>query len=230
MRTTCHTLAIVAVLAAAGFASAAMGQEIVTVSAEDVTAVAATTTENAQLSDLQSRLDALEAQLNQSVTNGYEGHAAGGGHHGRGGYGCGHRAEPCSGCCTQCDPCCGDCCPSKCRRGGPYVEVEGLYLTPFNSEGTGFVVGGATIPVDPEFEITGRGAAGWQLADGFGVRARYWEFDHPEHNAVAIAAGRLPASRVRHSTIGTLGWRTWKRLTPPILEAGRSPGVPGSAM
>jgi hypothetical protein len=68
-----------------------------------------------------------------------------------------------------------------------------LYLTPFNSEGTGvnLGVGGGVIPVDPEFEIAGRAAAGWQLADGFGVRARYWEFDHPELNAVAVAAGPL---------------------------------------
>jgi hypothetical protein len=183
---------------------AAPGQEIVTVSATDHVV----STENTEFSELQARLEAVEAQMQQSMAGGYDAAAVQGGHHTAGAHaacGCGHHGQPA---CDQCG-CCADCCRCQpcCRRPGPYIDAEFAYLKPHNSSGTGFsttavavalpllgIAGRTTLldfPIDPEFEATMRLSAGWQLADGFGVRGHFWEFDHSFTEGAVFPGGAL---------------------------------------
>jgi hypothetical protein len=185
--------AVAIILCAAALCQAtALGQEIVTVSATD-------TTENTELSELQARLATLEAQLQQGMTSGYEAAVVQGAHQTGAMHG-GH-AQPSGGCgCNQCTPCstcgCEPCgCHERRRQHGPYIEGEFVYLKPHNSGGTGVsalalgVDPLVSLAIDPDFEPTARYAAGWQLADGFGVRGRFWEFDHDADEEATLDAG-----------------------------------------
>jgi len=77
-----------------------------------------------------------------------------------------------------------------------------VYLKPHNSSGTGFEVlnaavlpfaAGATGPldfdIDPDFHETGRAWVGYETPCGWGVRGRYWQYDHQDTDATTIVAG-----------------------------------------
>lgn len=84
-----------------------------------------------------------------------------------------------------------DCCNTACKTGGIVGGVESLWLRPVNSEGVAplfdaviDLVNGLGIPGvvinEPEFsyEPAWRLWIGYEFADGFGVRTRYFQFDH----------------------------------------------------
>ncbi|MBL8796694.1 MAG: hypothetical protein JNM56_22520 [Planctomycetia bacterium] len=85
----------------------------------------------------------------------------------------------------------GDCCTPKCSTGGIVGGFEALWLRPVNSEGVAplfdtvidlvnTLAAGAVVINEPEFsyEPAWRLWLGYQFDNGFGVRARYFQFDH----------------------------------------------------
>jgi hypothetical protein len=101
------------------------------------------------------------------------------------------------------------CCDSHANKCTVIGGVDLVYVKAYNSSGLGwnyadlnsfnFVVGapptplGPTqefdFPVDGDYEFTQRFWAGIQMADGLGIRARYWDFDQDNFGSAEIPPG-----------------------------------------
>ncbi|HUG89373.1 MAG TPA: Lpg1974 family pore-forming outer membrane protein [Planctomycetaceae bacterium] len=85
---------------------------------------------------------------------------------------------PAAGPCPQyfCEPC-----QCDCFCGGWFGGFEFAWLRPRFSDNTAIVVdppdGNVVLPFDYDFETTPRVWLGYVNEDGFGVQARYWQFD-----------------------------------------------------
>jgi hypothetical protein len=96
----------------------------------------------------------------------------------------------------------GDSCNPGCKSGGIVGGVESLWLRPVNSEGVaplfdavidlvnGLGIPGVTLN-EPEFsyEPAWRLWLGYEFAGGFGVRTRYFQFDHTAAATTVFPAG-----------------------------------------
>jgi hypothetical protein len=95
---------------------------------------------------------------------------------GCGDYGC---CDPCcDACCDSCcDPCCGGCCDNCCQQWFWTAGVEATYLKPHVSNDIeGEDVGSAFS--DMEFAAAPRVWLGVENCNGWGARARYWQYNN----------------------------------------------------
>jgi hypothetical protein len=127
--------------------------------------------QNQEIANLRHRLASLEGEAAAAPE------AAAHGDYGCCNGGC------CNGC--GCDTCCGGCCDSCfCSSGCGWVGGVGLYWVKPNWSGNdAFVAGGPGNQVrnyafDYDYEIAPLAWVGYVGDTGFGVRARWWEFDH----------------------------------------------------
>jgi hypothetical protein len=110
-----------------------------------------------QFASMQAELESLRAQVQEI--------SYGGGGNGK------VACDTCGGCDCYCDVGCG----------GVYAGVELALLKPHFEEGSAINdVNGPQTQDDPRFnyEATPRFWLGYRNCEGFGIRARYWQFDH----------------------------------------------------
>jgi hypothetical protein len=155
---------------------------------EDLNPVLARRTGEAMEYDVRSEMDSLRARLEQLER--------------------GNPAAATGTCCpSACDCCC--CWDPCCRSEGFYAGADLSFLQVHKSSGIGLGssdvnlvvpgVFGITVPIfngeiDPGLKETPRVWLGYQNADGAGIRARYWEFDHAFTAGISVVGIPLPLS------------------------------------